>query len=111
MNTQLRIRYLAKAKKRLGSAIKRFRQAEEFIEAFFEEVPPESKNKKVWGSIPPEYQLLLDCQDNIRGVRQQTLRLLFQIHLTHFHERQRKRLENMSGPSQDTDDDMTKKSE
>ncbi len=84
------IQLLNKAKTRLGSAIKRFRQAEAFLDEFKAAVPPEEKTD--WADTPPEYHLLFDCRRNIRGARHLTLRLLFQIHRVNFLERRKRYL-------------------
>lgn len=82
------IRLLNKAKTRLKSAVKRFRQAEAFLDEFKAAVPPEEKVG--WANVPAEYHLLFDCRRNIRGARHLTLRLLFQIHRVNFIERRKR---------------------
>ena len=73
-----RISKLNMAKSRLGSAIKRFRQATDLIDEFFKEVLPEQE-KPDWNAMSPEHHLLDDCRGSIHGMRQQTLRFLYQI--------------------------------
>lgn len=73
-----RITKLNTAKNRLGSAVKRFRQATDLLDEFFKEVLPDPE-KPDWNTMSPEHHLLYDCQRSIHDMRQQTLRLLCQI--------------------------------
>lgn len=93
MTNTLHIRLLAKAKRRLDSAAKRLRQAEELLDLFFTEVPDELKGKRAWDKMALEYYFLRDCRSNIRGVRHQTLRLEYQVHRVKLCERKRRRTE------------------
>ncbi len=93
-----RISKLNMAKSRLGSAIKRFRQATNLIDEFFKDVLPELTGKPDWNTLSPEYHLLDDCRSSIHGLRQQTLRLLYQ--LLHVKRLECRRLENEKEPEQ-----------
>ena len=105
-----RISKLNMAKSRLGSAVKRFRQATDLIDEFFKEVLPEQE-KPDWNAMPPEYHLLDDCRSSIHGMRQQTLRLLYQILHVKRIEQQRFCSEyeqkGESDPSQNTGAEIT----
>ena len=99
------IQLLNKAKKRLKSAVKRFRQAEGFLDEFKAAVPQEEKDG--WANVPAEYHLLFDCRRNIRGARHLTLRLLFQIHRVNFLER-RKRFLLLTETDPDKPDNLSR---
>ncbi len=104
------IRLLNKAKTRLGSAVKRFRQAEEFLDEFIAAIP--SEQKQDWSDTPAEYHLLADCRRNIRGARHLTLRLLFQIHRVNFIERKKRYfLPTESDPADTMEDNSDKPTE
>ena len=98
------------AKTRLGSAIKRFRQATDLLDEFFKLVLPDQE-KPDWNTMPPEYHLLDDCRSSIHGMRQQTLRLLYQILHVKRIEQQRFCPENEpegeTDPSQNTGVEIT----